>query len=263
MHTDARLCLPACAVVVVVAVPLTNGLIRTGALHMCSSWALLKLPLLSLPLIVYVCVCVCMRAVADWWQIKGKIWTLDPPRVRDAVALLCFGLYFAGKVLLSFRGLNINVVSDLALFCNKTMSPSTACVESLSGLKARKMTRMPRCDSYRSPDNNSNSQTLVLRISEAERMFPPCFSNLWISKNIKVSNWMMASASSERSWTLLTVLEVRSFHVICKHAMCVVVLGLTGREGERIHSSEVLETLANLQKGWRMEPNITRWCSED
>lgn len=161
-----------------------------------------------------------MRAVADWWQIKGKIWTLDPPRVRDAVALLCFGLYFAGKVLLTFRWLNINVVSDLALFCNKTMSPSTACVESLSDLKDRKMTWMPRCDSYRSPDNNSNSQTPVLQISEAERMFPPA------------SQTSEQQPSSERSWTLLTVLVVRSFHVICKHAMCVVVLGLTGRERE-------------------------------
>lgn len=160
-----------------------------------------------------------MRAVADWWQIKGKIWTLDPPRVRDAVALLCFGLYFAGKVLLTFRWLNINVVSDLALFCDKTMSPSTACVESLSGLKDRKMTWMPRCDSYRSPDNNSNSQTPVLRISEAERMFPPA------------SQTSEQQPSSERSWTL-TVLVVRSFHVICKHAMCVVVLALTGRERE-------------------------------
>lgn len=218
MHTDARLCLPACAVVVVVAVPLTNGLIRTGALHMCSSWALLKLPLLSLPLIVYVCVCV-WEQLQTGDKLKEKSEPLTPPRVRDAVALLCFGLYFAGKVLLTFRWLNINVVSDLALFCDKTMSPSTACVESLNGLKDRKMTWMPRCDSYRSPDNNSNSQTPVLRISEAERMFPPA------------SQTSEQQPSSERSWTL-TVLVVRSFHVICKHAMCVVVLGLTGRERE-------------------------------
>lgn len=189
-----------------------------------------------------------MRAVADWWQIKGKIWTLDPPRVRDAVALLCFGLYFAGKVLLTFRWLNINVVSDLALFCNKTMSPSTACVESLSDLKDRKMTWMPRCDSYRSPDNNSNSQTPVLRISEAERMFPPA------------SQTSEQQPSSERSWTLLTVLVVRSFHVICKHAMCVVVLGLTGRERE---NSLIRDARNTCKPPKRMEPNITRWCSED
>lgn len=180
-----------------------------------------------------------MRAVADWWQIKGKIWTLDPPpRVRDAVALLCFGLYFAGKVLLTFRWLNIIVVSDLTLFCNKTMSPSTACVESLSGLKDRKMTWMPRCDSYRSPDNNSNSQTLVLRISEVERMFPPA------------SQTSEQQPSSERSWTLLTVLEVRSFHVICKHAMCVVVLGLTGRERE---NSLIRDTRNTCKPPKRME----------
>lgn len=33
-------CLCVCAVAVVAAVPLTNGLIRTGDVHMCSSWTL-------------------------------------------------------------------------------------------------------------------------------------------------------------------------------------------------------------------------------